>query len=277
MLSFLPRLQPALSGLRHLSLVGAICALPAAAFATEPVTTQSADGYSVDLPTVFEELPSGEFSLSYGLTTLPDGSDGGTMFGMGMASPDDIAQMMDEMGMEGGDIGAPLSVVYNDLAFTQRSLTVQLPFGTMIGNILIADQPRADGNALRVVLVHLNIDQALMDTRNTQILGSIRRMEGAEEAEMEMAFWVEIRSSSNRADYEAYLEAYPEGRYAALARNNIRRLERLGQWFCPSARPANRTGCCKYHAVCKRRIDTRLTVSRNPPTLDDVAMRTSPV
>jgi hypothetical protein len=90
-------------------------------------------------------------------------------------------------------------------------------------------QPRADGVSLRVLLVHLNIDQELIDTRNAQILGSIRRMEGAEEAEAEMALWVGIRSSNNRADYEAYLVAYPEGRYAALARNNIRRLERLGQ------------------------------------------------
>jgi formylglycine-generating enzyme required for sulfatase activity len=34
----------------------------------------------------------------------------------------------------------------------------------------------------------------------------------------ELAFWESIRSSENAAEYRAYLEAYPQGRFAALAR-----------------------------------------------------------
>lgn len=34
----------------------------------------------------------------------------------------------------------------------------------------------------------------------------------------ELAFWESIRSSENAAEYRAYLDAYPEGRFAALAR-----------------------------------------------------------
>jgi hypothetical protein len=37
----------------------------------------------------------------------------------------------------------------------------------------------------------------------------------------EVVFWQSIASSSNAADYRAYLEAYPNGRFAALARARI--------------------------------------------------------
>jgi len=36
--------------------------------------------------------------------------------------------------------------------------------------------------------------------------------------QMELAFWDAIKNSSNPADYRAYLETYPQGRFAALAR-----------------------------------------------------------
>jgi hypothetical protein len=43
---------------------------------------------------------------------------------------------------------------------------------------------------------------------------------------MEMVFWESVRSSSDPADFKAYLEKYPQGNFAALARN---RLAALGQ------------------------------------------------
>ena len=40
----------------------------------------------------------------------------------------------------------------------------------------------------------------------------------------ELAFWESIKDSTHASDYEAYLEAYPNGRFVALARSRIERL-----------------------------------------------------
>ncbi|HLL76264.1 MAG TPA: caspase family protein [Pyrinomonadaceae bacterium] len=44
-------------------------------------------------------------------------------------------------------------------------------------------------------------------------------------AAIELSFWESIKSSTDADDFKAYLDSYPSGRFAALARNNIRRLE----------------------------------------------------
>ena len=40
----------------------------------------------------------------------------------------------------------------------------------------------------------------------------------------ELVFWDSIKDSDNPADYEAYLEAYPDGRFAPLAKVRVRTL-----------------------------------------------------
>lgn len=42
--------------------------------------------------------------------------------------------------------------------------------------------------------------------------------------QFELAFWKTISSSSQVGDYEAYLQAYPKGRFVALAQARIARL-----------------------------------------------------
>lgn len=54
----------------------------------------------------------------------------------------------------------------------------------------------------------------------------------ASNAGVEVMFWESIRQSTSPADFEAYLQQYPQGRFAALARN---RLAALGR---PLAAPA---------------------------------------
>jgi len=46
----------------------------------------------------------------------------------------------------------------------------------------------------------------------------------AQPAEMtvELAFWDSIKNSTNRADFEEYLQQYPNGRFAGLARNRVK-------------------------------------------------------
>lgn len=47
---------------------------------------------------------------------------------------------------------------------------------------------------------------------------------GMNEAQREDRFWEDTKSAGNRDGFEAYLEQYPRGRYASLARANINRL-----------------------------------------------------
>ncbi len=46
-----------------------------------------------------------------------------------------------------------------------------------------------------------------------------------DERAMELAFWDAIKGSSDAADYEAYLAQYPEGTFASLARNRLKKLK----------------------------------------------------
>lgn len=43
----------------------------------------------------------------------------------------------------------------------------------------------------------------------------------------ELTFWESIKDSKDASDYEAYLQAYPKGRFAALARARIARLQAM--------------------------------------------------
>jgi len=44
-------------------------------------------------------------------------------------------------------------------------------------------------------------------------------------AAIELSFWESIKNSTDAEDFKEYLAQYPQGRFAGLARNNIRRLE----------------------------------------------------
>ena len=43
------------------------------------------------------------------------------------------------------------------------------------------------------------------------------------ELKVEMTFWDSIKDSTDAGDYQAYLETYPQGRFAALARARVKR------------------------------------------------------
>jgi len=60
----------------------------------------------------------------------------------------------------------------------------------------------------------------------------------AEELRAEMVFWESVRSSNDPADYRAYLEQYPNGKFAPLARNRLAALGAKPAAPAPSAAPA---------------------------------------
>ena len=46
------------------------------------------------------------------------------------------------------------------------------------------------------------------------------------EAQYELEFWQSVKDSTDAADYEAYLEAYPDGKFAPLARSRLERYKK---------------------------------------------------
>ena len=58
-----------------------------------------------------------------------------------------------------------------------------------------------------------------------------------EELRAEMVFWDSVRSSNDPADYRAYLEQYPNGKFAPLARNRLAALGAKPAAPAPSAAP----------------------------------------
>ena len=60
----------------------------------------------------------------------------------------------------------------------------------------------------------------------------------AEALRTEMLFWDSVRGSSDPADYRAYLEQYPNGKFAALARNRLAALAPKPAAAPPAPAPA---------------------------------------
>ncbi len=51
----------------------------------------------------------------------------------------------------------------------------------------------------------------------------LARPQGADPHAVELTFWDSVKNSANAADYEAYLQTFPEGRFASLARARAKR------------------------------------------------------
>jgi len=63
----------------------------------------------------------------------------------------------------------------------------------------------------------------------------------AQTSAAEIAFWQSVENSNNPAELEAYLKAYPDGRFAPLARVRIERLgQSAGRQATPDSAPAGR-------------------------------------
>jgi formylglycine-generating enzyme required for sulfatase activity/uncharacterized caspase-like protein len=61
----------------------------------------------------------------------------------------------------------------------------------------------------------------------TAMLGTLRGILPQDgEAQYELEFWQSIKNSTDAADYEAYLEAYPNGKFAPLAKSRAQRYKK---------------------------------------------------
>jgi formylglycine-generating enzyme required for sulfatase activity len=87
-----------------------------------------------------------------------------------------------------------------------RQLSIVCVFGTLLFQPMASPAARAAGVGAG-------------DT----LLAGILPKDSAEQ--YELAFWESIKDSNQAGDYEAYLQSYPKGRFAALARARIERLK----------------------------------------------------
>jgi curli biogenesis system outer membrane secretion channel CsgG len=58
---------------------------------------------------------------------------------------------------------------------------------------------------------------------------------------LELAYWDSVKSSANARDYQAYLDKYPQGQFAGLARERAMNPPRAAQDRAPAARVASRS------------------------------------
>ncbi len=91
-----------------------------------------------------------------------------------------------------------------------------------------------------------------------------------DEALREDRFWEDTKSAGNRDGFEAYLDQYPKGRYANLARANINRLAAVGaQPGAATARPVSTTALAQPSAQAA----AQSAASANPANIAVAALR----
>ncbi|HJV88614.1 MAG TPA: SUMF1/EgtB/PvdO family nonheme iron enzyme [Noviherbaspirillum sp.] len=80
----------------------------------------------------------------------------------------------------------------------------------------------------------------------------------------ELTFWDSIKDSNHISDYEAYLQAYPNGRFAALARARIERLRKAAPKAETPAPPAAKTPAAKSPAEKPRPAPAKAAPAPSP-------------
>lgn len=73
---------------------------------------------------------------------------------------------------------------------------------------------------------------------NTQIAEQLAQSSSRESQVADLAFWESIKDSTNASEYEAYLQAFPEGIFAPLARARVRLYQKTPAEPAAPAQPA---------------------------------------
>src|ERR1700694_45772 len=87
----------------------------------------------------------------------------------------------------------------------------------------------------------------------------------------DLAFWQTVQNSSDPAEYEAYLQAFPHGTFATLARARMVRLMAGGAGPAAPAAPAAAPGAAPApEAEPQDEVAEKLTVSPQPGRVGDM-------
>ena len=106
------------------------------------------------------------------------------------------------------------------------------------------------GTGIRVLLLSMSLGLFTMDA-------TAGLLPKSGEAQYELEFWESIKNSTHAEDYKAYLQAYPDGRFASLARARAARYATSSPPAAPPAAPVEIMDV-QYEAV------TRANVRKGP-------------
>ena len=95
--------------------------------------------------------------------------------------------------------------------------------------------------------------------------------------QVELTFWESIKNSDQAGDYEAYLQSYPNGRFAALAKTRIARLRAAAPKTEPVAPKAEPAPAAKPAPEPKRAAPTRPEPRKAPAASAPAPAPTAPV
>ena len=107
------------------------------------------------------------------------------------------------------------------------------------------------GTGCRVLLLSLSLGLTVTGAATAGLLPK------SGEAQYELEFWESIKNSTHAEDYKAYLQAYPDGRFASLARARAARYAESSPPAAPPAPPVEEMDV-QYEAV------TRANVRKEP-------------
>jgi len=97
----------------------------------------------------------------------------------------------------------------------------------------------------------------------TAMLGALRGILPKDgEAQYELEFWQSIKNSTDAADYEAYLEAYPKGKFAPLAKSRAKRYKKQTAEKPAAAKPVPAKPAAAKPALIITDMDIDYTVAR---------------
>jgi len=103
------------------------------------------------------------------------------------------------------------------------------------------------GTVIRVLLLSLSLGLFTLGTATAGLLPK------SGEAQYELEFWESIKNSTHAEDYKAYLQAYPDGRFASLARARAARYAETSPPAAPPAPPVEAMDV-QYEAVTRANV-----------------------
>ncbi|HEY0844474.1 MAG TPA: SUMF1/EgtB/PvdO family nonheme iron enzyme [Noviherbaspirillum sp.] len=141
------------------------------------------------------------------------------------------AELLRAMAVPGRTIGQILHHVANSVRDMTHHRQIPQVSSSLAVDFRFATGPVDVHGPLRVPAMHPETLEAIRPR-------AILPKDSAEQ--YELAFWDSIKDSKHAADYEAYLQAYPKGRFAALAKARIERLRAAEKSEAPAVKAPER-------------------------------------
>lgn len=157
--------------------------------------------------------------------------------GLGVDTLVAYATAADDIALDGNESNSPFTTALLQNIETP-GLDVRLLFGRVRDSVI----SQTNGKQQPFIYGSLGGSEVMLKPGPTQTAANVAaavspaRQTGpaAPDSSVEVAFWNSIKDSGNPADFTAYLEQYPSGAFAPLARNRLRTTSAQGQAPTPA-------------------------------------------